>query len=195
MNDHEIIRRPQVLGVIQDDTDALGFTMASEPKTGALLTVLAASKPGGRFLELGTGTGLGTAWLLAGMDVHSRLDSVDSDAQVLAVARRHLAEDSRVSFHLADGADFLGTLPPGQFDFIYADTWPGKFTHLDKALSLLRIGGIYVIDDLLPQTNWPEGHAPKVPLLISELERRREFSTVKLSWASGLMIVVRTGAA
>jgi predicted O-methyltransferase YrrM len=129
------------------------------------------------------------------MDVHSRLYSVDSDAQVLAVARRHLAEDSRVSFHLADGADFLATLPPGQFDFIYADTWPGKFTHLDEALSLLRIGGIYVIDDLLPQTNWPEGHAPKVPFLISELERRREFSTVKLSWASGLMIVVRTGAA
>ena len=86
-------------------------------------------------------------------------------------------------------------MPPGQFDFIYADTWPGKFTHLDQALCLLRIGGIYVIDDLLPQTNWPEGHAPKVPLLISELERRHEFTTVKLSWASGLMIVVRTGAA
>jgi hypothetical protein len=31
--------------------------------------------------------------------------------------------------------------------------------------------------------------------LISELERRREFATVKLSWASGLMIVVRTGGA
>ena len=194
MND-QISRTPQALGAIHADTEALGFTMASEPKTGALLTVLAASKPGGRFLELGTGTGLGTAWLLAGMDAHSRLESVDSDANVLTVARRHLGEDSRVSFHLADGADFLGTLPPGQFDFIYADTWPGKFTHLDEALSLLRIGGIYFIDDLLPQPNWPEGHAPKVPVLINELERRREFATVKLSWASGLMIVVRTAAA
>jgi len=194
MND-QISRTPQALGAIHADTEALGFTMASEPKTGALLTVLAASKPGGRFLELGTGTGLGTAWLLAGMDAHSRLESVDSDANVLTVARRHLGEDSRVCFHLADGADFLGTLPPGQFDFIYADTWPGKFTHLDEALSLLRIGGIYFIDDLLPQPNWPEGHAPKVPVLINELERRREFATVKLSWASGLMIVVRTAAA
>ena len=162
MNDHEIIRAPQSLGAIHDATEALGFTMASEPRTGALLTVLAASKPGGRFVELGTGTGLGTAWLLAGMDAHSRLESVDSDARVLAVARRHLEEDSRVSFHLADGVDFLGALPPGQFDFVYADSWPGKFTHLDEALSLLRIGGIYFIDDLLPQTNWPEGHASKV---------------------------------
>ena len=195
MNDDDIIRTPPQLGAIHKDTEALGFTMASEPKTGALLTVLAASKPGGRFLELGTGTGLGTAWLLAGMDAQARLESVDSDAAVQAVARRHLGDDARVRFHLGDGADFLGALPPGAFDLIYADAWPGKFTHLDEALSLLRTGGMYFIDDLLPQTNWPEGHAPKVPALIDALERRREFATVKLSWASGLMIVVRTGAA
>ena len=53
--------------------------MASEPKTGALLAALAASKPGGRLLELGTGTGLGTAWLLSGMDADSHLDTVDTD--------------------------------------------------------------------------------------------------------------------
>ena len=39
------------------ETHALGFNMASEPKVGALLAALAASKPGGRFLELGTGNG------------------------------------------------------------------------------------------------------------------------------------------
>jgi Lipocalin-like domain len=78
---------------------------------------------------------------------------------------------------------------------IYADAWPGKFSHLDEALALLRPGGMYVIDDLLPQANWPEGHAPKVPALIERLERRNDFVTVKLAWASGLMIVVRTGAA
>jgi predicted O-methyltransferase YrrM len=134
--------------------------MASEPRTGALSRVLAASKPGGRFLELGTGTGIGTAWLLAGMDANARLDTVDNDVHVLDVARSHLREDSRVAFHLADGADFLAHLPRGEYDLIYADAWPGKFTDLDQALALLRIGGIYFIDDLLPQPNWPEGHAP-----------------------------------
>jgi predicted O-methyltransferase YrrM len=167
--------------------------MASEPKTGALLAVLAASKPGGRFLELGTGTGLGTAWLLAGMAAAARLDSVDTDPDAVAVARRHLGSDPRVTFHIADGADFISSASAGQFDLIYADAWPGKFTHLDEALSLLRVGGIYVIDDLSPQSNWPEGHAPKVPALIESLERRVDFRTVKLDWASGLMIVVRTG--
>jgi predicted O-methyltransferase YrrM len=77
---------------------------------------------------------------------------------------------------------------------IYADAWPGKFTHLEEALALLRPGGVYLVDDLLPQPNWPEGHAPKVPVLIKELEHRSEFASVKLGWASGLMVVVRKPA-
>ena len=99
MNDQEINQKPEVLDAIRKDTEELGFTMASEPKTGALLAVLAASKPGGQFLELGTGTGLGTAWLLSGMDADARLDTVDIDADVVAVAKRHLGADSRVTFH------------------------------------------------------------------------------------------------
>jgi predicted O-methyltransferase YrrM len=193
MNDHEISRTPAALGAILQDTAALGFTMASEPRTGALLAALAASKPAGRLLELGTGTGLGTAWILSGMDAAASLDTVDTDASVVAVARRHLGSDSRVTFHLTDGAEFLVHSETGQFDLIYADAWPGKFSHLDEALSLLRVGGIYVIDDLLPQTNWPDDHPPKVATLIDTLERRPDFTTVKLAWASGLMLVVRKG--
>ena len=49
---------PPALAAIQAETVALGFNMASEPQTGALLRALAASKPAGTLLELGTGTGL-----------------------------------------------------------------------------------------------------------------------------------------
>ena len=194
MNDDEFKREPEVLRAIYKDTEALGFAMASEPKTGAFLAVLAASKPGGQLLELGTGTGIGTAWLLSGMDAASCLDTVDTDANVVAVARRHLSSDSRVRFHVADGAAFIAGSPTGRFDLVYADAWPGKFTHLDEALALLRPGGIYVIDDLLPQQSWPDGHAPRVAVLIQALERRSEFTSVRLAWASGLMLVVRRGA-
>jgi len=190
MDDSEIHRVPAGIAGILRDTDALRFAMASEPRVGALLAALAASKPGGRFLELGTGTGHGTAWLLAGMDARSLLETVDSDPDVVAAAQRNLASDTRVTFHVMDGADFLRR-SSNQFDLIYADAWPGKFSQLDEALSLLRPGGIYVIDDLLPQPNWPDGHAPKVPALIDDIERRAEFVTVRLAWASGLMLVVR----
>ncbi|MGQ0735084.1 MAG: O-methyltransferase [Acidobacteriota bacterium] len=191
MDDAEIHRQPEAIRRIVSDTERMSFNMISEMKVGALLATLAASKPAGRFLELGTGTGHGSAWLLGGMDGASSLDTVDTDESVLAVAQRHLGGDSRVRFHLMDAAEFLRKSEPGQFDLIYADAWPGKFDHLEEALALLRPGGIYVIDDLLPQANWPEGHAPKVPALINEIERRDEFTTVRLAWASGLMLVVR----
>lgn len=191
MNDLDIRDEPSAVVGIRADSAALGFTMASEPKVGALLAVIAASKPAGRFLELGTGTGHGTAWLLSGMDDASTLDTVDTDARVVDVAKRYLGSDRRVTFHVMDGAEFLEQRQAQRFDVIYADAWPGKFSRLDDALSVLAPGGIYIIDDLLPQPNWPDGHAPKVPALIDDIERRREFRTVRLAWASGLMLVVR----
>ena len=192
MDDQTIQELPASLTGILQDTAAMGFRMASERQTGSLLRTLAASRVAGRFLELGTGTGVGTAWLLAGMDSASRLDSVEIDVSALDIARRHLGGDPRVTFHLTDGEAFLEQSASMRFDLIYADAWPGKFSHLDLALSLLRVGGFYVIDDLLPQPSWPDGHAPRVPALIAELEGRRDLVTTRMAWSSGLMIVVRT---
>ncbi len=194
MNDQTIDSVPGVLEELLRASNLSGFAMASEPTTGALLRVLAASKPGGRFLEIGTGTGIGTAWLLAGMDASSHLDSVDNDEMSQVIANQHLGRDPRVTFHLEDGATFLVRQPSDSYDFIYADSWPGKFTHLEVALSLLRVGGFYFIDDLLPQPNWPDGHAPKVPALIRELSGKTSFVSIKLAWSSGLMVLVRTKA-
>ena len=191
MNDRERLHAPAVLDAIRRDAERVGFKLASEPQTGSFLRALAASKPGGLLLELGTGTGVGTTWLLAGMDATSRLVSVDSDPTVVEVARRHLAHDSRVTLHLGDGGEFLERSRQ-QFDLIFADAWPGKFTHLDRALSLLSAGGVYIIDDLLPQASWPEGHGPKVQALIADLENRQGFVVTKFAWSSGLMMLVRT---
>jgi hypothetical protein len=42
---------------------------------------------------------------------------------------------------------------------------------------------MYVIDDMLPQPNWPEGHAEEVADLIATLEQLKGFHVSKLSWA------------
>lgn len=70
---------PEALTSIEQDTKKSGFMMPSERKTGSLLRTLVSSKPDGRFLELGTGTVLSTAWLLSGMHPSTLLDSVDND--------------------------------------------------------------------------------------------------------------------
>ena len=82
---------PDQLRDIIADTAGSGFTMPSDILTGALLSSLAASKPAGRILELGTGTGLASSWLLHGMDSNSTLDSVDNDENVMAIAIKHLS--------------------------------------------------------------------------------------------------------
>jgi len=191
MIDRQVGNRPAALAAIDEATRAIGFAMACEAKTGMMLRALAASKPGGRLLELGTGTGVGTAWLLAGMDADARLDSVDNESSAQDIARRHLGDDRRVTFHLGEGAEFLARQPPRSFDLVYADAWPGKFTHLERGLALVNTGGIYFVDDLLPQSNWPDGHAPKVHALIEDLESRRGFVALKMAWASGLMMLIR----
>ena len=185
------MKLPDKLTLIEEATARLDFPMASERDGGALLRTLAASKPGGRLLELGTGTGLSTCWLLDGMDEHARLLSVDSDDTVLAVAKNYLGDDPRLTITCADGGDYLRSLAGQRFDLIFADTWPGKFLDLDDALSLLDIGGFYVIDDLLPQPSWPYGHAPKVPILVDTLRQRDDLRVVELNWATGLLIATR----
>lgn len=192
MNELDYLSLPSALALIQADTAALGFAMGSDVLTGALLRTLVASKPAAQILELGTGTGLATAWLLDGMDAEARLTTVDNDPACVAVAERHLGADKRVSFHIADGTEFLAELQGQQFDLIFADTWAGKFNALDLALALLKRGGFYVIDDLLPQPNWPEGHAPKVLHLIETLKQRRNLTLCPLAWSSGLVVAVKT---
>lgn len=193
MNEANNLHPPASVAAIQAATRAHGFTMASDELTGSLLRTLAATKPGGRLLELGTGTGLATAWLLDGMDDEAELLTMDNDAAVMAIAEAHLGSDPRVSFYTMDGDAFLHSLVEERqrFDLIFADTWPGKFWLLEETLSLLKPGGIYVIDDLLPQPNWPEAHPPKVAQLIATLEQRSDLRIAKLNWSTGLMLATK----
>ena len=98
MHENTGMQLPAQLTAIEEATVRLGFGMPSERDTGALLRVLAAGKPAGQLLEIGTGTGLATVWLLDGMDSTSFLHTIDTDRDVVAVAERILGEDPRVRF-------------------------------------------------------------------------------------------------
>lgn len=171
----------------------IAFAMGSAPVVGSLLKTLVASKPRGRFLEIGTGTGLATCWLTDGMDPKSQLISLDNDPKVLSIAQKTFQKDSRVAFHCTDAAQWLNNYKGAPFDLIFADAWPGKFSHLDQILGLLKTAGFYIIDDLLPQDNWPKGHQEKVNDLIHFLHHKKDFVTSQLDEATGVMIMVKTG--
>lgn len=190
MDDLAAVAMPPGYERLLERSRTAGFTMNSDVLTGALLRSLASSKPGGAVLELGTGCGLGTAWLLDGMDAAASLLSVDTDPRVQAIAAEELGRDARLTLLLEDGAEFL-TATRRRFDLIYADAWSGKYTHLKDALRLLKPGGIYVADDMLPQPNWPDGHASNVEALLGRFDRLDRFAVTKLAWSTGLILAVR----
>jgi predicted O-methyltransferase YrrM len=191
MEEETNINAPSQLELINASTITHGFNMASEIQTGAMLRFLCASKPAGKILELGTGTGFATSWIIQGMDADSMLVSVDNDDSVLGIARQHLGDDVRVQFILSEGIDAITSFEPDSFDLIFADAWDGKYYHLNETIDLLKKGGIYIVDDMLPRATWHEGHQDKVNNLINQLECRDDMFIVKLCWASGLILGVK----
>src|SRR3982751_3184418 len=87
---------PKAYVSICEVTKSSGFTMASDVLTCSFLKTLAQSKPGGKFLELGTGTGLSTSWILDGMNEGSTLVSVDNDGAFQNIAKSFLGNDPRL---------------------------------------------------------------------------------------------------
>ena len=169
-----------------------GFTLSCEPGVGALLSVLAASVPeDGQVLELGTGTGVGLAWIVAGLGARDDVDvvSVDIDDSVQAIARRATWPTS-VRFEIGDGALLVGTL--GTFDLIFADAPGGKIVGLDATIDALAPGGVLVVDDMdLSRHEDPE--------LREALARVRErilsheaLWCAELDYSSGVIIAIRT---
>lgn len=172
-------------------TKNYGFNMASDVLTCSLLRTLAGVKPAGKFLELGTGTGLATSWILDGMDEGSTLVSIDNDFKFLDIAHRFLGGDNRLELVETDGGDWVKNNSLQKFDYIFADTWHGKYLLLEEVLSMLNPGALYIVDDMLPQANWPEGHQEKAESLVSFLENRADLLVTKQAWASGMVICVK----
>ena len=181
---------PSAYAQIDEATKLSGFTMASDVLTCSLLRTLASSKPGGKLLELGTGTGLATSWILDGMDDDATLTSVDNDPKFLKIAQSFL-DDKRLKLICIDGAEWVEANRDQKYDYIFADTWHGKYLLLDDVLAMLNKGGLYIIDDMLTQPNWPDGHQEKVINLISHLEARDDLSLTKQAWATGIIVAVK----
>jgi len=191
MNESKIKDIPAIHTELESKSKEISFTMPSDLYIGSLLKTLVSSKPNGHFLELGTGIGLSLSWIIDGMNEGSTLISVDNDVELVAIANTYFGHDERVKIICQDGADWIHQNTEESFDLIFADAWPGKYSEIEHVLSMLKVGGLYIIDDMNTQPNWPEGHEIHVNKLVDYLEQREDFVLTKMNWSTGLIIATK----
>jgi predicted O-methyltransferase YrrM len=122
--------------------ESTGSGYACLPDTGRFLAMLAAGCS--RIGEMGTGTGIGTAWMASAMPAECTLVTAEIDEKRAAAAREVFADDPRVTVVTGDG---FGTISlGGPYDLLFSDGGGGQADLVD----LLTIGGRMVMDDVTP---------------------------------------------
>lgn len=134
--------------------EVLGSTPVA-PSTGSLLTVLAAAAGAHSLLEVGTGTGVSTLALLAGMPAGAQLTTLDIDSSRLQQAKSIIVEHSahsgkRLRAIAGDATNVLPRLSAASYDFIFVDGGSELFEYaVYSCLTLLTSGGLLVVNDAL----------------------------------------------
>lgn len=122
---------------------------AVDPPTGATLRLLAKAAGARAAVELGTGAGVSTLWLLRGLTADGVLTSVDVDGEHQRLARASLADaevaSGRVRLIQGRALEVLPRLSEAAYDLVFCDAARSENPdYLTAALNLLRPGGLVV---------------------------------------------------
>jgi predicted O-methyltransferase YrrM len=164
------LARQRGFPLTREDTGR-GGPSASLPGVGRFLAMLAAGCAGGRIGELGTGAGVGAAWIASAMPADCTLVTAEIDPDLASAARELLAGDHRVEVVTGDARRAMSGRGP--FDLLFADGGGGDHGEL---VNLLRVGGRIVVDDVTPRKALP----PDSPLRASDPKREFFFGDPRL---------------
>lgn len=124
---------------------------------GQLLHLLALISGAKRILEIGTLGGYSAIWLARALPADGKLISLELDEHHAAVARRNLAQAGLATKVEVRVGPALATLTQMEqageapFDLVFIDAdKDGYVAYLQKAVALVREGGLILADNTLP---------------------------------------------
>jgi predicted O-methyltransferase YrrM len=149
----EFAPQDEVLTTARERAAQVGALPVS-PATGALLQVLAATTRARAVVEVGTGTGVGSLYLLRGMPDDGVLTTIDVEAEHQRWAKHAFADDgvrpARTRTICGRAQDVLPRLTDAGYDLVVIDAdLDGLDDYVEQAVRLLRPGGVLAVDHAL----------------------------------------------
>jgi len=124
------------------------------PGTGVVLRLAAAMLAARAVVEIGTGTGVSSLYLLSGMPPDGVLTTIDVEVENQRAAREAFAEAGvragRTRVIPGRALDVLPRLTDAAYDLVLVDGDKGEYlAYLDQAVRLLRPGGAIAVTSAL----------------------------------------------
>ncbi len=183
---------PPLVGRALDLAERMRFPHSCISEVGRLLRAMAGSCRSGVVAEIGTGCGVGAAWMVSGLAPGVPLVTVESDAERASAARALFAPYPNVRVLHGDWPAILAHAP---FALLFADGGRAKEREPECLLSALAPGGLILLDDLTPESRWkPEQRAqwPVDPVRAFWLNDPRLLATELLTTSeSGVILAAR----
>lgn len=178
---------PQAVTRALDLSRQEGFITATRHETGRLLASLAASRHG-TLAELGTGCGVGSAWISSGMGTEARIVTVDLDPSLAEKVREIYADEPNVEVISGDWTALDAYAP---FSLLFVDVRDVK-SSLDTVAELMEPGGIVVLDDFTPCATWPPIFEGRVDVMREQWLSDARFTAVEVMVAEDSSVLIAT---
>ncbi|HEY9768338.1 MAG TPA: class I SAM-dependent methyltransferase [Coleofasciculaceae cyanobacterium] len=152
------LREPEVLTKLRQETNQHPASiMQISPDQGQFMALLIKLLGAKKTLDIGVFTGYSSLAVALALPEDGKVIACDRDPEATKVARRYwqlAGVESKIDFRLAPALETLDQLiaagESGSFDFAFIDADKRNYAnYYERALTLLRSGGIVAIDNVL----------------------------------------------
>lgn len=143
---------PKMVSIMKKIAENESFDGSCTEVTGRLLAVLSGQVRQGKILEIGTGLGVGSAWILSTIQSTIQFYSVDIEAYRVELVSKNIPHPQATFIY----GDWKELIKYGPFQFIFADAAAAKSVEGEMLIDILEVGGLLLMDDFTPEEHWPE---------------------------------------
>jgi predicted O-methyltransferase YrrM len=199
------LREPEILQALRQETASHPMSqMQIAPDQGQLLALLVKLMGAKRALEIGVFTGYSSLAVALALPPDGKLTACDVSEDYTSIARRYweaAGVADKIDLQIAPALETLDQLlvdgAAGSYDFAFIDADKSSYPdYYDRALQLLRPGGLIAIDNVLwsgrvtdPQEK--DNRTTLIRQFNQMLHQDQRISLSMLSIADGLTLVLK----